>query len=254
MKITWFENTESIISFSVQLFVIILLLVCTLFSVFKVIKRPKASILIVLIFFLSLFAFVFNYTYLFIISAVIGSTILFFSFVCNIGDFRKFFANPFGSSSSKKTPFVEKIYNKKELFQVIEQSVIDLSERKIGALITLQKNSNLHDICKNGVEINAPFSKELILTIFYPGTRLHDGAVIIKDDMITSASVFYTPTTKPFATKYGSRHRAALGISEITDAVTIVVSEETGFVSIAYEGSIQHVEAENLAKILANYF
>lgn len=78
-----------------------------------------------------------------------------------------------------------------------------------------------------------------MITIFYPGTRLHDGAVVIRGNKIVAASVYYSPTTKPLIGKYGSRHRASIGISEICDAVTIVVSEETGRISIAYNGEIE---------------
>lgn len=254
MEIKWFDSTSNIISFCIQGGVIFILLVCLLFTLFKTVKRPNATILMLVIFLLAVFGFVFQYEYLFIISVFVGMTMIFFSLMTNIGDVRKFFANPFGRTAAKKSSDVAKIINNKELFAELEKAIVELSDRKIGALITIEKNTNLSDICKNGVPVNAPVSKELLSTIFYPGTRLHDGAVIVKDGAVKSASVFFTPTTKPFATKYGSRHRAALGISEISDAVTIVVSEETGFVSIAHEGAINQVEAESLAKTLANYF
>ena len=93
--------------------------------------------------------------------------------------------------------------------------------------MTFEKNMSLENFTKSGTPVNAPVTQELLLTIFYPGTRLHDGAVIIKGDVIKAASVYYTPTTKPLTGKYGSRHRAAIGISEVCDAVTVVVSEET---------------------------
>ena len=94
---------------------------------------------------------------------------------------------------------------------------------------------------KNGTIINAPVSQELLETIFYEGTRLHDGAVIIRGNIIVAASVYYTPSTRAVNGKFGSRHRAAFGISEVTDSVTVVVSEETGRVSIAYNGSLEVV-------------
>ena len=106
---------------------------------------------------------------------------------------------------------------------------------------------------KNGVSVKAPVTAELLMTIFYPGTRLHDGAVVIHGNEIVAASVFYTPTTKPFAGKYGSRHRAALGISEISDSVTIVVSEETGRISFAVNGNLESVDQENFLRVFENY-
>ena len=100
--------------------------------------------------------------------------------------------------------------------------------------------------------MDAPVTFELLITIFYPGTRLHDGAVVIKGDKIIAASVYYTPTTKPLTGKYGSRHRAAIGISEISDAVTVVVSEETGRISIAYNGNIENYSPDNFYKAFEN--
>ena len=101
--------------------------------------------------------------------------------------------------------------------------------------------------------MHAPVSQELLLTIFYEGTRLHDGAVVIHGNEIVAASVFFTPTTKPFAGKYGSRHRAAIGISEISDAVTVVVSEETGRISFAVNGSLESVDQTIFLRVFENY-
>ena len=97
--------------------------------------------------------------------------------------------------------------------------------------------------------INAPVTPELLETIFYEGTRLHDGAVIVKGNTIVCASVYYTPTTKALTGKYGARHRAAIGISEVTDAITVVVSEETGRVSIAYKGILEQVKLDEFPNI-----
>ena len=91
------------------------------------------------------------------------------------------------------------------------------------------------------------------MTIFYPGTRLHDGAVVLRKDHILAASVYYTPTTKPLTGKFGSRHRAAIGISEVSDSVTVVVSEETGRISLAVAGELIHVPADNFLRTLEDY-
>ena len=87
--------------------------------------------------------------------------------------------------------------------------------------------------------------QELLTTIFYDGTTLHDGAVIIRGNTIIAASVYYIPTVKAMNGKYGARHRASLGISEVCDAVTVVVSEETGRISLAIDGELQAVTREN---------
>ena len=254
MKFTWFENTDSIISFFVQIGIIFALYVCLVYTFFRVSKRKGPIIMFTILTIVSIFGFAFQLQFVFISATVLATLMSFFLFMSNIGDVRKFFANPFGKTKVEKSKSIQKIIDKKSLFIEVQKAVVALSDKHTGALITFEKNTNLSEICKNGVAVEAPFTKELIDTIFYPGTRLHDGAVIVKDGYIQTASVFYTPTTKPFAVKYGSRHRAALGISEISDAVTIVVSEETGMVSIAYEGSIEHVEADRLAITLNNYF
>ena len=148
---------------------------------------------------------------------------------------------------------MEKIYNKAEFYKTIETTVFNLSKTRTGAIMTFEKNTVLDDVIKNGVMLNAPITSELLMTIFYPGTRLHDGAVVIRDNIIIAASVFYTPTTKPFAGKYGSRHRAAIGISEISDAVTVIVSEETGRISFAVNGQLEIVTQENFLRVFENY-
>lgn len=254
MKFTWFENDLSTINFIVQCSIILILGGCLAFTFLKVSKRKGPLVMFIIVTLAALFSFLFQLTYAFIVCTLVCTLVSFFMFMSNIGDVRKFFGNPFGKTRVQKSTSIQKIIDKKSLFIEVQKAVISLSEKHIGALMTFEKNTNLSEICKNGVSVNAPFTKELIDTIFYPGTRLHDGAVIVKDGYIETASVFYTPTTKPFAVKYGSRHRAALGISEISDAVTIVVSEETGLVSIAYEGSMEHVEADRLATTLNNYF
>ena len=96
--------------------------------------------------------------------------------------------------------------------------------------------------------LDAPVSQELLETIFYVGTRLHDGAVVIRGNIIVAASVYYTPTTRALTGKFGSRHRAAFGISEISDSVTVVVSEETGRVSIAYNGNLETVPLDSFLR------
>ena len=130
------------------------------------------------------------------------------------------------------------------MYKKIEAAVITMSKQKVGALISFEMHDSLNEVMKSGTMIDAPVSAELLQTIFYPGTRLHDGAVIVRNDRIVAASVYYTPTTRPLTGKYGSRHRAAIGVSEICDAVTVVVSEETGRISIAYKGELQTVSPD----------
>ena len=136
------------------------------------------------------------------------------------------------------------------LIKEIMEAVLALSATKTGALITFEKNDSLENYIRAGETVLAPISSRLLRTIFTPGTPYHDGAVIIKGNLIVAASVFYTPTTRALTGKYGARHRAALGISEISDALTIVVSEETGRMSFTQAGEIYGVSRENFEKHL----
>jgi diadenylate cyclase len=120
----------------------------------------------------------------------------------------------------------------------IAQSVYRLSERRIGALVVLENQDSLEDLANKAVVINATFSPELLESIFITTTPLHDGAVIVRGTTILSAATILplADDSTHLAKSMGTRHRAGLGISQITDALVIVVSEETGKVSIARDG------------------
>ncbi len=165
-----------------------------------------------------------------------------FSFA-NISELRHFFIK-----TQQKKKKASKVYDKAAFYRVIDDTVHSLSKSKTGAIMTFERSTNLDDIIKNGTIINAPVSQELLETIFYEGTRLHDGAVVIRDNIIIAASVYYTPTTRALTGKYGSRHRAAFGISEISDSITVVVSEETGRVAIAYNGNLESVPLDSFLR------
>lgn len=126
-----------------------------------------------------------------------------------------------------------------ELISTLIKSVEYLSTRQIGAIITIEKQDSLNTYINKGTKLDAEISFELLSTIFMPGTALHDGAVIIRGKHVMSAGAFYPSTDKNDIPKnYGSRHRAAIGISEVTDAFTIVVSEETGKIALTLDGTI----------------
>lgn len=124
-----------------------------------------------------------------------------------------------------------------------------MSERQIGALIVIERNQNIEDLIEGCVYLDAVISAELIITIFYPTTPLHDGAIVIRKDRIAFAScVLPLSKSDKIPQKYGTRHRAAVGISELSDAIAIVVSEETGEISIAVEGNLEKVLDPELLK------
>jgi len=135
-----------------------------------------------------------------------------------------------------------------------------LSARQHGALIVMQRRDLLDDYVRTGVRLDAAVTPELLLQIFYPNTPLHDGAVIIADNLIVSASCVMPLSASGILTRsperqMGLRHRAALGTSEATDAITVVVSEQTGSISIAHNGRmIRRLDNERLENILLAFY
>jgi diadenylate cyclase len=135
-----------------------------------------------------------------------------------------------------------------------------LSAREHGALIVLQRSDNLNEFVRTGVRLDANVTPELLLQIFYPNTPLHDGAVIIDQNMIVAAACVMPLSASGVLNRsperqMGLRHRAALGTSEATDAITVVVSEQTGSISIAHNGRmIRRLDSERLENILLAFY
>ena len=135
-----------------------------------------------------------------------------------------------------------------------------LASRQHGALIVMQRHDDLEDYVKTGVRLNATVTAEILLQIFYPNTPLHDGAVIMHRDRILAASCVMPLSSSGILTRsperqMGLRHRAALGISEVSDAIVVVVSEETGTVTIVHGGRmIRRLDTERLESILRAFF
>jgi diadenylate cyclase len=131
-----------------------------------------------------------------------------------------------------------------------------LSKKKVGALIALERDIGLRNYVESGVVLNAKVSAELLITIFTPLTPLHDGGVIIEEDVIASCGSLFPLSKNPDLSKtLGTRHRAALGLTEETDAVTVVVSEETGAIAVSVNGHMtKNLESEGLRRVLRNLF
>lgn len=137
--------------------------------------------------------------------------------------------------------------NEKEyIVDQLVTSVILLSKDKTGALISLERGQSMDEYIATGTKIQADISAEVLASIFVTTTPLHDGAVIIQGDKIACASAYFPPTSAEMPGRFGARHRAAVGISEVTDALTIVVSEETGGISITENGMISKVDERQL--------
>lgn len=133
-------------------------------------------------------------------------------------------------------------------------SMFELSKTKTGALVVIEKETKLTDIMRTGTEMDALLSKELLINIFSPNTPLHDGAVIIRDFRISASGCFLPLTQRKDINKQlGTRHRAGIGISETSDSLTIMVSEETGYVSIAQNGKFtRNLSKEDCIQMLMN--
>ena len=128
------------------------------------------------------------------------------------------------------------------------RSVQFMSKRRIGALIVFERNTGLSELIESGIKMESRISSELLINIFTPNTPLHDGAVIIRGHQIMAAACYLPLSENPFISKeLGTRHRAAIGVSEVTDAVSVVVSEETGQITLAVGGMIvRDIKEESL--------
>ena len=151
-------------------------------------------------------------------------------------------------------------YLDKETIQAIVKASARLAARKHGALIVLQRNLSLNEYIRTGVQMYCSVTPEILLQIFYPNTPLHDGAVIIANNKLAAASCVMPLSSSGVLNRspdrqMGLRHRAALGTSESSDALTIVVSEETGSISITHGGRmIRRLDSERLENILLAFF
>jgi len=236
----------------VQLGLSVLIYAFSVFACFKIVRRKMPLVVISLGFVGTFLFWFFGLTYLWTIMLVLTTGFIISVLFVNQAELRPYVANSLSGQSLHKKQ-LDKVFDRHAAYEKIASAVDILSKSKIGAIITLERNTKLDDFMKSGTPVNAPISPELLITIFYPGTRLHDGAVVVRRDQIVAASVYYTPTTKPLTGKYGSRHRAAIGISEVSDSITIVVSEETGRISLAVGGELIHVTPDNFLRMLEDY-
>ncbi|NOY88913.1 MAG: TIGR00159 family protein [FCB group bacterium] len=137
----------------------------------------------------------------------------------------------------------------------VSRAALRLSELRYGGLMVIERRTGLRNFAESGKELNAELSSELLITIFTPYTPLHDGAVIISNEHILAASASLPLSTNPRYRKlYGMRHKAAIGISEVSDAIIVVVSEETSNISIAYNGILhQDINKSEFKERLAEF-
>ncbi len=156
-----------------------------------------------------------------------------------------------------QTPiFGEFIKDEHEVIGEVIKACFRLSKNKVGALIAIEREQPLNAYAERGTGLDAEVHSELITTIFYPGTELHDGAIVIQKGRIAAAGCLFPLSENPELGSWaGTRHRAGVGISEETDCVTVVVSEETGNVSLCVQGNVyRHLDREELTRRLRTFY
>ncbi|PWW20012.1 diadenylate cyclase [Cytobacillus oceanisediminis] len=144
--------------------------------------------------------------------------------------------------------------DQEKLVESIAKAVDYMAKRRIGALISVERETGMGDYIETGIQLDSKISSELLINIFIPNTPLHDGAVIIQKNCVAAAACYLPLSESPFISKeLGTRHRAALGISEVTDSITIVVSEETGSVSLTKNGELHRdLKSDTFKDMLSN--
>ncbi|MCS7215355.1 MAG: diadenylate cyclase CdaA [Thermodesulfovibrio sp.] len=157
-----------------------------------------------------------------------------------------------------ETPLFHRFSSAEEMktIEEIVKASQGLANKKIGALIVFERDISLSEYIEIGVPLDAKVTKELLMSIFHPTSPIHDGAVIIKGNKIMAAGCFLPIKLGADLSKtYGTRHRAALGITEETDAVAVIISEETGAISLAVNGQLEsNLDMEKLRQKLTNLF
>jgi uncharacterized protein (TIGR00159 family) len=142
---------------------------------------------------------------------------------------------------------------KNPIIDIVSEAALYLAQRRIGALIVLERNMALRDTTERGVVLDAALSRELLITLFWPNSPLHDGAALIRGLRVVAAGCILPLSSAVAERDYGTRHRAALGITEESDAVVVVVSEERGVASVAVAGKLSDaLDAARLPRVLAS--
>ena len=155
--------------------------------------------------------------------------------------------------------FINRIFNTHDFtgpnLTPIISACTDMSESKTGALIVLAQESDLRDIIDGGIRLDAQLSQPLLENIFFKNAPLHDGAAVVMNNRIVAAKCILPVTQSNVPKSYGTRHRAAIGITETSDAIVVVVSEETGGISVAFGGKIErNIAPRNLAQAISRHF
>lgn len=240
-----------------------LMLAVTFYWVVKTLHESNAGrVIFVYVFFIvvggvfTLFAEEFTGSYYFLFLTILSA---FFLLLFNVEVKRGIYKGPRVQGAEKDSSSKNKsgagMLHADECIAGITKAVQNLSKNNIGALIVLSNGNLPKEIVESGVTLNAKISTQLIEGIFIPKAPLHDGAMIIFGDKIQTAGCFLPLTQKDFPKDYGTRHRAGIGVTEVADVATIIVSEETGIVSVVRRGDItRYVDSESLKRFLREYY
>lgn len=250
---TYNYSVEGIIRISLD----VIIIVAILFSVYKLLKIKIHSKKLIV----SIMLILIGYGAVTIMQLTIASQFLGFLLFWSFGiliiafsqEIKYAISNSFHSTTSDNNFTSEE--EKKNVIDTLVKTAKYLSKRRIGALMTIERDDNLNSLIEKAIFIKGYISEELLTTIFTVGTATHDGAVIIRKNRIMCAGAYLPSTDRYDVPKsLGTRHRAAIGISERYDAITIIVSEETGNISITSDGAIeQALTEEKLTELLESY-
>lgn len=226
-------------------FVDIFLVALLLYYVYKFIKGSQATSIMIGLLMIYMIWIVVKALNMEMLSAILGSVTnvgLIAIFVIFQPEIRRFLKG-FGEQSNRN-PLLRRLFGqsaheqRNEVIDPIVRACEDMSATKTGALIVLTQSQSLSDIAETGVPIDAVISTSLLKNLFFKNSPLHDGAVLITGSRIVAAKCVLPSTQSEVPLSFGMRHRAAMGLSEMCDAVVVVVSEETGTVSVAHEGKV----------------
>ena len=261
------EITKAIKSFNfVTDLLDIILVAFVVYSLVKLIKDTRASLLVKGVFFLAIAYLVVSFFKMevskYILGLVFGNLLIILVIIFapeirqaleSVGRSSVSNINFFGLKNRDESAIQEAINNS---INSVCRACSDLSDKQIGALIVFENEITLNEICKTGTLLDATVSQELICNIFFPKSPLHDGAVVLKEGRVVSAGCILPLTSKNnLSSELGTRHRAAIGMSESSDAIVVVVSEETGIISIADKGVMKRdISAGELREILTKAF
>ena len=257
--VSYFHRYFSIPSISIIDIIEMVIIAVAFYYVIIWLKRTSAWTLakgIIMILAILLLAYIFNFsTIVWILSNTISVGIIAILIIFQ-PELRRALEQLGGRLLFKKVMSINTVgerFSEKTLEEILK-AVQEMSRNRTGALISIEQSISLGEYIRTGIELNAEISSQLLVNIFVDKTPLHDGAVIIRGDKIAAATCYFPlSASRVLNKKYGTRHRAALGISEVSDAFTIVVSEETGNISISVSGVlIENVEIGELRNRLTS--